>query len=87
MDNFTFSMISALWFGVLTSISPCPLTTNIAAISFISRNIGSPKKSVAAGLIYTLGRVLTYVVIGAVLVSSLTRLPVCLDSSRNTWES
>ncbi len=75
MDNLEFSMISALWFGILTSISPCPLTTNIAAVSFISRNIGSPKRSVAAGLLYTLGRVLTYVVIGAVVVSSLTAAP------------
>ncbi|HNS67783.1 MAG TPA: sulfite exporter TauE/SafE family protein, partial [Mesotoga infera] len=75
MDGFILSLASALWFGILTSISPCPLTTNIAAVSFISRNIGSPAKSMAAGIVYTLGRVLTYVVIGAILVSSLTAAP------------
>ena len=25
---------SALWLGILTAISPCPLATNIVAISF-----------------------------------------------------
>ncbi len=75
MGGFVLSLASALWFGILTSISPCPLTTNIAAVSFISRNIGSPAKSMAAGIVYTLGRVLTYVVIGAILVSSLTAAP------------
>jgi cytochrome c biogenesis protein CcdA len=75
MDGLLFSLVSAVWFGILTSISPCPLTTNIAAVSFISKNIGSPARSVFAGLMYTLGRVLTYVVIGAILVSSLTAAP------------
>ena len=33
------AVASALWLGVLTSISPCPLATNIAAISFIFERI------------------------------------------------
>ena len=31
-----------LWLGILTSISPCPLATNIAAISYIGRRVGQP---------------------------------------------
>ncbi|HQJ59967.1 MAG TPA: sulfite exporter TauE/SafE family protein, partial [bacterium] len=39
------ALISAIWLGILTSISPCPLATNIAAVSYISKNL-SDKKSV-----------------------------------------
>ena len=46
----------ALWLGVLTSISPCPLATNIAAISFLGRRVGSPRAVLLSGLLYTAGR-------------------------------
>ena len=69
-------MASAVWLGILTSISPCPLATNIAAISFIGRRVGSPRAAIATGLLYTLGRTLVYVVLGALLVSSLLSAPV-----------
>ena len=46
---------AALYLGVLTSISPCPLATNIAAISYVGRKVGSPRAVMAAGLLYTLG--------------------------------
>ncbi|MGC8641184.1 MAG: aromatic aminobenezylarsenical efflux permease ArsG family transporter [Isosphaeraceae bacterium] len=66
---------SALWLGILTSISPCPLATNIAAISYISRRVGSPKQVVLSGTLYTLGRSLAYVVLGALLVASVLSIP------------
>ncbi|MFO7881554.1 MAG: aromatic aminobenezylarsenical efflux permease ArsG family transporter [Kosmotogaceae bacterium] len=75
MDNVFLAILSALWFGILTSISPCPLTTNIAAVSFISRNIKSPVKSITSGILYTIGRMFTYVIIGSIIVSSLTLAP------------
>ena len=28
---------TALWLGILTSVSPCPLATNVAAMGFIGR--------------------------------------------------
>ena len=66
---------SAVWLGVLTSISPCPLATNIAAISFIGRRVGSPKAVATTGLLYTLGRSVTYIVLAVILVSSLLSAP------------
>ena len=69
-------MALAVWWGILTSISPCPLATNVAAISFIGRRVGSPRAAIATGLLYTLGRTLVYVVLGALLVSSLLSAPV-----------
>jgi cytochrome c biogenesis protein CcdA len=67
---------AAFWFGILTSISPCPLATNIAAISFISRKVGRPAYVLSTGLLYALGRTLTYVALAIVLVKSLSSMPV-----------
>jgi cytochrome c biogenesis protein CcdA len=67
--------MTALWLGILTSISPCPLATNIAAISFIGRRVERPRHVLVSGLLYTLGRTLTYVVLGALLVASLLSAP------------
>ncbi len=69
------AIFSALWLGILTAISPCPLATNIAAISFISKNIECPFKTVYAGLLYVLGRILTYVVLGFIVVGGLLAIP------------
>jgi len=55
---------SALWLGLLTAVSPCPLATNIAAISFIGRQLGSTRGVLLSGLLYTAGRVLAYVGLG-----------------------
>jgi hypothetical protein len=66
---------SALWLGILTSLSPCPLATNIAAVSFVGKNITTPRKVFAAGVLYTLGRTLAYGVLGTILVSSLLSAP------------
>jgi cytochrome c biogenesis protein CcdA len=62
---------TAFWLGVLTSVSPCPLASNVAAISYIGKGIAHPKRVFAAGLLYTLGRVLTYALLGWILASSL----------------
>ncbi|MCK5804913.1 MAG: sulfite exporter TauE/SafE family protein, partial [Lentisphaeria bacterium] len=65
------AMGSALWLGILTAISPCPLATNIAAISFIGRQVGNRKAVLGSGLLYTLGRALTYVVLGVGVMAGL----------------
>ena len=61
----------ALWLGVLTSISPCPLATNIAALSYVGRHVASPRKAMLAGALYTLGRTIAYVAIAALVISAL----------------
>ncbi|MEW6336812.1 MAG: aromatic aminobenezylarsenical efflux permease ArsG family transporter [Acidobacteriota bacterium] len=61
----------ALWLGVLTSISPCPLATNIAALSFVGRHVGSPRRALLSGVLYTLGRTLAYVTLAALVIAAL----------------
>jgi cytochrome c biogenesis protein CcdA len=75
MNPLLLSAVSALWLGVLTSISPCPLATNIVAISFISRGVGSPRRVLLTGIFYTAGRTLTYVVLAVLVVASLLSIP------------
>lgn len=65
----------AVWFGILTSISPCPLATNITAISFISRRVDNVKNVLLSGLLYTTGRMAVYILLGIVLVSSIELVP------------
>jgi cytochrome c-type biogenesis protein len=69
-------VLTALWLGILTSISPCPLATNIAAVSFISKTIVHPRAVLFSGLAYALGRVLAYTLLGALIIKSLLSVPV-----------
>ena len=75
MTELLLLAASALWLGILTSVSPCPLATNVAAITFIGRRLESPRWVLASGLLYTAGRVLTYTVLGILLVSSVLSAP------------
>ena len=67
--------ITALWLGILTSISPCPLASNIAAISFLSKKIMRPRLVLWTGIFYTLGRMVSYAVLGIVIIMSLVSVP------------
>ena len=65
----------AFWYGILTSISPCPLATNIAAISFIGRRIGNIRQVLFAGILYAVGRMLAYVVLSVLMVAAMLSIP------------
>lgn len=75
MDGFLLGPATALWLGVLTSISPCPLATNIAAMSYISRNLASPRQVLLTGALYTLGRSVAYAALAALLIASVLAIP------------
>jgi cytochrome c biogenesis protein CcdA len=66
---------AALYLGVLTSISPCPLATNIAAISYVGRKVGHPRSVLGAGLLYTLGRCALYLALALLLAGTAMSLP------------
>lgn len=71
LDNSSTPVITAFLLGLLTAISPCPLATNIAAVGFIGRNIENRKRVFINGMLYTLGRVLSYTLLGVVLIMIL----------------
>lgn len=76
MTALLVAVATAFWLGVLTSISPCPLATNIAAISFVGRRVDSPRQVCMAGLLYTLGRTVVYTVLGILLTQTLLSAPM-----------
>lgn len=71
LDNSSTPVLTAFLLGLLTAISPCPLATNIAAVGFIGRNIENRRRVFINGLLYTLGRVLSYTLLGVVLIMIL----------------
>ena len=79
MDGFWTGILSAAWLGILTSISPCPLATNIAAVSFLSKNIAHPKTVFLLGITYTIGRMLAYAILGFLIVKSLLTVPLAAN--------
>ena len=64
-------VLTAFALGLLTALSPCPLATNIAAVGFISRDIENRRRIFRTGLLYTLGRIIAYTVLGVVLIGIL----------------
>lgn len=60
LDNSQYSFVTAIILGLMTAISPCPLATNISAIGFISRDLKDQKRVFINGLVYTLGRAISY---------------------------
>ncbi len=67
LENSTMPWISALVLGLMTAISPCPLATNITAVGFISKDIDNRNRVFISGLLYTLGRAISYTAIALIL--------------------
>ena len=62
----------------MTAISPCPLATNISAIGFISRDIENRRRVFLKGLVYTLGRAITYTGLGIILYFGASKMHVSM---------
>jgi cytochrome c-type biogenesis protein len=68
LESSTFPILTAFILGLMTAISPCPLATNITAVGFISKDIQNRNRVFINGLVYTLGRSLSYTILAIVLV-------------------
>jgi hypothetical protein len=75
MESNVVAVSSAIWFGILTSVSPCPLATNIAATSYIGKQIRRSYGALIAGVFYTIGRAAAYTGISIVIISGLLSIP------------
>ena len=75
MNELALAIGPALWLGILTSISPCPLASNIAAVSVIGHRVQHRGWVVISGFLYTAGRSLTYAILGYLAVSAFSALP------------
>lgn len=75
-QNSDTPLIAALALGLLTSISPCPLATNVTATAFIAKTISNRQKVLLSGVLYTLGRMLTYTLIGGIIYFGASKFEV-----------
>jgi cytochrome c biogenesis protein CcdA len=75
VSELVLEAATAFWLGLLTSISPCPLASNIAAVSFLGQRVGSRSSVLGGGLAYTVGRTLTYVALAVLVVAGLLSVP------------
>lgn len=71
LDNSTAPALTAFLLGLLTAISPCPLATNIAEIGYISKDIENSRRIFRNGVLYTIGRIIAYTVLGIIIISIL----------------
>ena len=71
--------LSAFMLGVMASLGPCTLATNLAAVAYISRRISERRFAVTSGALYTLGRMITYTVLGILIIYAGMSIPVIAD--------
>ncbi|NCO80059.1 sulfite exporter TauE/SafE family protein, partial [Candidatus Falkowbacteria bacterium] len=76
IDNYNIPILTAFLLGVLTSISPCPLATNITAIAYISKEIKTTKHTLLNGIFYTLGRGASYTILATLIYFGLSSFQV-----------
>jgi len=76
IDQYNFPLLSAFVLGIMTSISPCPLATNITAIAYISKEIKTPRHTLISGLIYTLGRAISYTLLATLIYFGLSSFEI-----------
>lgn len=75
-QNSEVPLLAAFALGLLTSISPCPLATNITATAYVAKTVTSKQKVLLAGTLYTLGRVLSYTSLAAVIYYGASKFHV-----------
>ncbi|MFH1427863.1 MAG: aromatic aminobenezylarsenical efflux permease ArsG family transporter [Patescibacteria group bacterium] len=76
IDNYNIPLLTAFLLGILTSISPCPLATNITAIAYISKDIKTVKNTLLNGLFYTLGRGISYTLLATLIYFGLSSFQI-----------
>lgn len=75
-SNSNFPFWSAALLGLLIAVAPCPMTLNITAIAFISRNISNKKRVFSNGIYFTLGTLVSYSALAMLIYygANLTKL-------------
>ncbi len=75
-QNREAPLLAAFALGLLTAIAPCPLATNVTATAYIAKSFTDKKKVLLSGLLYTVGRVFSYTLIGAIIYFGASKFQV-----------
>ncbi len=76
LENSSYGVVTAFALGILTAISPCPLAANISAIGYISRDLENRNRVFLNGLVYTLGRAISYTLIGVIIYFGASKFEI-----------
>lgn len=76
MNESILAAGGAFWLGILTSISPCLLATNVTAISFLARKVDKPRYVLVSSGFYMVGQAAAFVLLAMLIVGSLVSVPV-----------
>ena len=76
IDSYNIPLLTAFLLGILTSISPCPLATNITAIAYISKEIKTIKNTLLNGFFYTIGRGISYTLLATLIYFGLSSFQI-----------
>jgi cytochrome c-type biogenesis protein len=87
IDQSNIPLITAFLLGLMTAISPCPLATNITALAFISKDVENRRKVFLNGIYYTLGRTITYTIIGLIIYFGASKFHIsrAIQSNGEKW--
>ena len=67
------ALMASTGLGLLAAVSPCPLATNLAAISILTRGQGPTRRIAVTGVAYALGRITPLVAIAAIVSWGIVR--------------
>jgi cytochrome c-type biogenesis protein len=87
IDQSTIPLLTAFLLGLMTAISPCPLATNITALAYISKDVERRRTVFINGLLYTLGRALSYTILGLIIYLGASKFHVsrAVQSNGEKW--
>lgn len=71
IDSSQVPIYTALLLGILTSVSPCTFSTNIMVLAYVGKEVQSANRTFVNGLLYTLGRIVSYTVLGLICIPLL----------------
>lgn len=75
-QNEDVPLLAAFALGLMTAISPCPLATNITATAYIAKAVSDRKKVLLSGILYTMGRMLSYTTLAALMYYGVSQFRV-----------
>lgn len=74
--EFLIAAFGILWMGVLATVSPCPMGTNVAAVSIIAAGGGkTPQSALVTAGAYGLGRMVVFTLLGVLIMKGIATAP------------
>jgi cytochrome c biogenesis protein CcdA len=69
-EAINLPLVSALLFGVIGATAPCQLSTNVAALAFLSRGASQPSGLWSQTLAFVAGKATVYLLVGGLVVAA-----------------